>query len=112
MLVASRKSLTHRNGVLDTTHEILERFEAHLKALGQFTVRNLIFYPSSDFRLLLSLLYAYVSLQVTANMRGKSAEDVAERILSQSSLSGLQVIFFILYYVPFSLTFLYDLDFF
>ncbi|XP_057543156.1 ATP phosphoribosyltransferase 1, chloroplastic-like [Amaranthus tricolor] len=64
VLVASRKSLTYRNGVLDTTHEILERFEAHLKALGQFTV--------------------------TANMRGKSAEDVAERILSQSSLSGLQ----------------------
>lgn len=27
-------------------------------------------------------------------MRGKSAEDVAERVLSQTSLSGLQVKFF------------------
>ncbi|KAK9704976.1 hypothetical protein RND81_07G024300 [Saponaria officinalis] len=64
VLVASRKSLTTRKGVLDTTHEILERLEAHLRASGQFTV--------------------------TANMRGSSAEEVAERILSQSSLSGLQ----------------------
>ncbi|XP_010681780.2 ATP phosphoribosyltransferase 2, chloroplastic [Beta vulgaris subsp. vulgaris] len=64
VLVASRKSLIHRKGVLDTTHEILERFEAHLRAVDQFTV--------------------------TANMRGSSAEEVAGRILSQSSLSGLQ----------------------
>lgn len=64
VLVASRKSLIQRKGVLDTTHEILERLEAHLRASGQFTV--------------------------TANMRGNSAEEVAERILSQSSLSGLQ----------------------
>ncbi|XP_057530537.1 ATP phosphoribosyltransferase 1, chloroplastic-like [Amaranthus tricolor] len=64
VLVASRKSLIQRDDVLDTTHEILERFEAHLRAAGQFTV--------------------------TANMRGKSAEDVAQRILGQSSLSGLQ----------------------
>ncbi|OMO75179.1 ATP phosphoribosyltransferase HisG [Corchorus capsularis] len=65
VLVASRKALVQRKGVLDTTHEILERFEAHLRAVGQFTV--------------------------TANMRGSSAEDVAERVLSQPSLSGLQV---------------------
>ncbi|KAM7280733.1 hypothetical protein ACFE04_007867 [Oxalis oulophora] len=64
VLVASKKSLIHRNGVLDITHEILERLEAHLRAAGQFTV--------------------------TANMRGNSAEEVAERILNQSSLSGLQ----------------------
>lgn len=64
VLVASRKSLIQRKGVLDTTHEILERLEAHLRASGQFTV--------------------------TANMRGNSAEEVAERILSQTSLSGLQ----------------------
>ncbi|KAL5787283.1 hypothetical protein ACOSP7_004232 [Xanthoceras sorbifolium] len=64
VLVASRKSLMQRKGVLDTTHEILERLEAHLRAMGQFTV--------------------------TANMRGSSAEEVAERILSQTSLSGLQ----------------------
>ncbi|KAH9606030.1 hypothetical protein KSS87_021047 [Heliosperma pusillum] len=64
VLVASRKSLITRSDVLNTTHEILERLEAHLRAIGQFTV--------------------------TANMRGSSAEEVAERILSQSSLSGLQ----------------------
>ncbi|KAM7474585.1 hypothetical protein LguiB_021828 [Lonicera macranthoides] len=64
VLVASRKSLIQRKGVLDTTHEMLERLEAHLRATGQFTI--------------------------TANMRGSSAEQVAERILSQSSLSGLQ----------------------
>lgn len=38
VLVASRKSLTQRKGVLDITHEILERLEAHLRAIGQFTV--------------------------------------------------------------------------
>ncbi|WMV12399.1 hypothetical protein MTR67_005784 [Solanum verrucosum] len=65
VLVAGRKSLMQRKGVLDITHEMLERLEAHLRAEGQFTV--------------------------TANMRGSSAEEVAERILSQTSLSGLQV---------------------
>ncbi|KHG08892.1 ATP phosphoribosyltransferase [Gossypium arboreum] len=64
VLVASRKALIQRKGALDTTHEILERFEAHLRALGQFTV--------------------------TANMRGGSGEEVAERVLSQPSLAGLQ----------------------
>lgn len=64
VLVAGRKSLVQRKGVLDITHEMLERLEAHLRAVGQFTV--------------------------TANMRGSSAEEVAERILSQTSLSGLQ----------------------
>lgn len=64
VLVASRKSLVQRKGVLNITHEILERLEAHLRAMGQFTV--------------------------TANMRGSSAEEVAERVLSQPSLSGLQ----------------------
>ncbi|KAK3028245.1 hypothetical protein RJ639_037579 [Escallonia herrerae] len=64
VLVASRRSLTQQTGVLDTVHEILERLEAHLRAVGQYLV--------------------------TANMRGSSAEEVAERILSQESLSGLQ----------------------
>lgn len=64
VLIASKKSLTERKEVLDTTHEILERLEAHLRAVGQFTV--------------------------TANMRGSSAEEVAERVLSQPSLTGLQ----------------------
>ncbi|PWA96889.1 ATP phosphoribosyltransferase, catalytic domain-containing protein [Artemisia annua] len=64
VLVASKKSLLQRKGLLDITHEILERFEAHLRALSQFTV--------------------------VANMRGSSADEVAERILSQPSLAGLQ----------------------
>nr|GMD82978.1 ATP phosphoribosyltransferase 2, chloroplastic-like [Ipomoea batatas]GME17005.1 ATP phosphoribosyltransferase 2, chloroplastic-like [Ipomoea batatas] len=64
VLVASRKSLTQRKGALDITHEMLERLEAHLRATGQFTV--------------------------VANMRGSSAEEVAERVLSQPSLAGLQ----------------------
>ncbi|XP_061376001.1 ATP phosphoribosyltransferase 2, chloroplastic-like [Gastrolobium bilobum] len=64
VLVASRKSMIQRKGVLETTHEMLERLEAHLRAIGQFTV--------------------------TANMRGSSAEEVAERVLSQPSLAGLQ----------------------
>nr|POE58325.1 atp phosphoribosyltransferase 2, chloroplastic [Quercus suber] len=64
VLVASRKALIQRKGALDITHEILERLEAHLRAVGQFTV--------------------------TANMRGSSAEEGADRILSQPSLSGLQ----------------------
>lgn len=39
VLIASRRSLIQRKGVLDITHEMLERLEAHLKAVGQFTVR-------------------------------------------------------------------------
>lgn len=62
--VASRRSLNRREGVLEITHEMLERLEAHLTATGE--------------------------LMVTANMRGNSAEEVAERILSQTSLCGLQ----------------------
>ncbi|KAG5083773.1 hypothetical protein JHK84_053811 [Glycine max] len=64
VFITSRKSVIQRKGVLETTHEMLERLEAHLRAIGQFTV--------------------------TANMRGSSAEEVAERILSQPSLMGLQ----------------------
>ncbi|CAL9131040.1 unnamed protein product [Musa acuminata var. zebrina] len=64
VLVASRRSLNMRKGALEITHEILERLEAHLRAIGVVTV--------------------------VANMRGNSAEEVAERVLSQPSLSGLQ----------------------
>ncbi|KAH0460502.1 hypothetical protein IEQ34_011165 [Dendrobium chrysotoxum] len=64
VLVGSKKSLSQRAGVLDITHEILERLEAHLRATGQYTV--------------------------TANMKGNSAEEVAEKVLCQASLSGLQ----------------------
>ncbi|KAH0976643.1 hypothetical protein GBA52_026362 [Prunus armeniaca] len=55
VLVASKRSLIQRKSALDTTHEILERLEAHLRAEDQFTV-----------------------------------QEVAERVLSQPSLSGLQ----------------------
>ncbi|CAN8294558.1 unnamed protein product [Cochlearia groenlandica] len=64
VLVASRRALTERKGALDTVHEILERLEAHLKADAQFTV--------------------------VANMRGTDAEEVAARVKTQPSLSGLQ----------------------
>nr|AAT74589.1 chloroplast ATP phosphoribosyl transferase [Odontarrhena lesbiaca] len=63
-LVASRRALTQRKGALNTVHEILERLEAHLKADGQFTV--------------------------VANMRGNSAEEVAELVMNQPSLAGLE----------------------
>ncbi|KAK9098052.1 hypothetical protein Syun_025097 [Stephania yunnanensis] len=36
--------------------------------------------------------FSLLRCQVTANMKGRSAEEVAERILSRPSLSGLQVI--------------------
>ncbi|XP_020889920.1 ATP phosphoribosyltransferase 1, chloroplastic isoform X2 [Arabidopsis lyrata subsp. lyrata] len=64
VLVASRRALTKRKEALNTVQEILERLEAHLKADSQFTV--------------------------VANFRGSSAEEVAERVLSQPSLSGWQ----------------------
>ncbi|GLT97019.1 hypothetical protein SLE2022_146060 [Rubroshorea leprosula] len=38
VLVASRKSLIQQKGALDTTHEVLERLEAYLRAVGQFMV--------------------------------------------------------------------------
>ncbi|KAJ0974893.1 hypothetical protein J5N97_016858 [Dioscorea zingiberensis] len=64
VLVGSKKALIQRDGMLEITHEILERLEAHLRAVGQFTV--------------------------VANMRGNSEQEVAERILSHAELSGLQ----------------------
>eukprot|EP00850_Spirogloea_muscicola_P003256 SM000013S26425 [mRNA] locus=s13:316029:319630:+ [translate_table: standard] len=64
VLVASRKALLERKGVMEATHELLERLEAHLKAKELFTV--------------------------TANIRGTSEEEVAERILNQTSYPGLQ----------------------
>ncbi|KAG7585343.1 ATP phosphoribosyltransferase catalytic domain [Arabidopsis thaliana x Arabidopsis arenosa] len=64
VLVASRRALTKRKEALHTVQEILERLEAHLKADSQFTV--------------------------VANFRGSSAEEVADRVLSQPSLSGWQ----------------------
>ncbi|XP_043722754.1 ATP phosphoribosyltransferase 2, chloroplastic-like [Telopea speciosissima] len=64
VLIASKKSLIQRKGVLDITHEVLERLEGHLRAAGQF--------------------------MVVANMRGTSEEEVAKRIVNLTSLTGLQ----------------------
>lgn len=64
VFVASKRALLQRKDVLQAAHEMLERLEAHLRAVGQFTV--------------------------TANMRGSSAEEVAERILRQTDFRGLQ----------------------
>ncbi|KAJ6928029.1 ATP phosphoribosyltransferase 2 [Populus alba x Populus x berolinensis] len=64
VLVARRKSLVEQEDVRCRTKEILERFEAHLRAVDQFTV--------------------------TAHMRGSTAEEVAGRVCSQPSLSGLE----------------------
>lgn len=94
VLVASKKSLKKREGVLDTVHEILERLEAHLRADGQFTVCRmyLILMTAVLFTL---WSHFFLSWKVVANMRGSSAEDVAKRVLSQASLSGLQVKLFL-----------------
>ncbi|CAM6045981.1 unnamed protein product [Sphagnum compactum] len=64
VFVANKRALLERKEVLDVAHELLERFEAHLTAHGQFTV--------------------------VANMRGSSAEEVAERILEHTDFPGLQ----------------------
>lgn len=63
-LVANRRALKERPGLLEVVHELIERFEAHLKA-GKF-------------------------YSVLANMRGNSAEEVAQKLLDQPGLSGLQ----------------------
>lgn len=63
-LVANRRALKERDGLLEVVHELIERFEAHLKA-GKF-------------------------YNVLANMRGNSAEEVAEKLLEQPGLCGLQ----------------------
>ena len=63
---------------------------------GRWPVHCTHFVLSDDF---FSLILAFTffslifSFQVVANMRGNSAEEVAERVLSQPSLSGLQVMF-------------------
>lgn len=49
-LVANKRALQDREGLLEVVHELIERFEAHLKA-GNF-------------------------FQIQANMRGDSADEV------------------------------------
>ena len=61
VLVASRTALLNRPGTLEIIHEILERFEAHLRAEGLF--------------------------MVTANVRGSSAEEVATSLAKKDRKS-------------------------
>lgn len=63
VLVASRRALLEVDGALDVVREILERFEAHLRARDQFSV--------------------------IANMRGRSAEDVASHMIA-NGVGGMQ----------------------
>ena len=64
VLVANRAALAASPALLDVVHELIERLEAHLKADDYFSV--------------------------IANMRGPSAQAVANRILSHAALRGLE----------------------
>ncbi|RYR48065.1 hypothetical protein Ahy_A07g034059 [Arachis hypogaea] len=82
-LVSSGTTLRENNlkeieGVLEMTHEILERLEAHLRAIGQFSVH------------IIHCVSHCSKSNVTANMKGSSAEEVAKKVLSQPSLYGFQ----------------------
>lgn len=62
-LIGNRAALQSRPELLATTRRLLELVEAHLRARGQY--------------------------MIWANVRGESAEAVAERVFSQPSLGGL-----------------------
>ncbi|KAI3425848.1 hypothetical protein D9Q98_007822 [Chlorella vulgaris] len=62
-LVANRRALLERPGLLEIVHELLERLEAHLTANAYYSV--------------------------IANMRGDSALEVSERLLQDPELAGL-----------------------
>ncbi|MCO5199010.1 MAG: ATP phosphoribosyltransferase [Anaerolineae bacterium] len=64
VLIANRHALHSRPYVLDTARTLLEYFEAHLRAKSCFTV--------------------------VANVRGDSAESVADKLFDQPALGGLQ----------------------
>jgi ATP phosphoribosyltransferase len=64
VFIGNRTALLERPGVLDITHEIIERTEAHLRATEHYTV--------------------------IANMRGDSPEAVAQKVFDQPDLGGLQ----------------------
>lgn len=64
VLAANKKALIQRGDLLEILHEMLERLEAHLKAVGEF--------------------------RVTAHMRGNSAQEVAEKIFMQTDFPGFQ----------------------
>ena len=62
--IGNRQAMSSRPEVLATAHELLERFEAHLRALDHYTV--------------------------IANIRGASPAEVAQKIFDQPQLGGLQ----------------------
>ncbi len=64
VLVANRTALQRRPEVLATARRLLEYIEAHMRASGSF--------------------------MITANMRGDSAEAIAQRMFDQTTLGGLQ----------------------
>ncbi|MBN1311956.1 MAG: ATP phosphoribosyltransferase [Anaerolineae bacterium] len=64
VLIGNRAALETREDLLAVTKYLLEFIEAHLRAVGQYSV--------------------------FANMRGDSAEDVARRMFDQPGLGGLQ----------------------
>lgn len=64
-LVANRRALQERPGLLEVVHELIERFEAHLKA-GKF-------------------------YSVLANMRGNSAEEVRKEHQKQENTTRFGV---------------------
>ncbi len=64
VLIANRESLQQRPEVLAIARHLLEYIEAHQRASGSFLV--------------------------TANMRGESAEAIAQRMFEQTTIAGLQ----------------------
>ncbi len=64
VFIGYRQALQERPEVLAAAHEMLERFEAHLRAKNNFSV--------------------------VANMRGTSPEEIAQKLFSQTDLGGLQ----------------------
>jgi ATP phosphoribosyltransferase len=64
ILIGNRPALINRSELLEMTRQLLESIDAHLRARGQY--------------------------MIFANMRGSSAEEIAERVFSQPDLGGLQ----------------------
>lgn len=64
VFIGNRLALSKRPHALDIARELLERFEAHLRAIDHYTI--------------------------IANMRGSSPEEVAQKVFQQSDLGGLQ----------------------
>lgn len=64
ILIANKKSLLDRPGLLPIVHELIERLDAHLKAEDYYSV--------------------------IANMRGDTPEQVASRLIKAPGLEGLQ----------------------